>query len=107
MSFVFSECFSLTCSRHSLGTEIDIQGTYLAYEPIQSYGPCLQICTEDAEELHAITDGFSVSALKVIYCLLCKVKGFKLTLCFYAAAASTMQWHIAIDLCVCVCLYIL
>ncbi|XP_045164506.2 vezatin-like isoform X2 [Mercenaria mercenaria] len=53
-----------------LRKELDIQGSYLAYEPIQSYGPCLQTDIEDTDTLHTITDGYSISALKGITHLL-------------------------------------
>jgi hypothetical protein len=57
--------FSLTLASYPLSKELDIQGSYLAYEPIQSYGPCLQTDIEDMDTLQSVTDGFSISALKV------------------------------------------
>ncbi|KAH3782330.1 vezatin-like [Dreissena polymorpha] len=51
--------------RYPLDKELDVHGTFLAFEPLQSYGPCLQ--TVEDEDLFNLTDGFSVSALKGIY----------------------------------------
>ena len=39
--------------------------SYLAFQSLQSYGPCLQESADKEDELFDLTDGFSVAALKV------------------------------------------
>ena len=39
--------------------------SYLAFQSMQSYGPCLQASADAEDELFDLTDGFSVAALKV------------------------------------------
>ncbi|XP_052778938.1 vezatin-like isoform X2 [Mya arenaria] len=51
---------------YPLGSELDVKGSYLAYEPLKSYGPCLQEDIVD-EELYSLTDGYSVVALKGVF----------------------------------------
>lgn len=55
--------YSFTQHRFPLANELDVRGSYLAYEPLQSYGPCMILGQVD--ELYTVTDGFSIAALKV------------------------------------------
>ncbi|KAL4226026.1 hypothetical protein ACF0H5_014013 [Mactra antiquata] len=69
--FLYREIIKKLLEIHPLCSELDVHGNYLAFEPLQSYGPCLQINDNDHEQLFALTDGFSVAALKGINHLFC------------------------------------
>ena len=57
--------FALTIISLPLSSELDAAGRYLAFQALESYGPCLQISANEEAELYDLTDGFSVAALKV------------------------------------------
>ena len=58
-------CLLLTAVSFTISPEIDAASSYLAFQSLQSYGPCLQKSASEEKELFDLTDGFSVAALKV------------------------------------------
>ena len=57
--------YSLTTPSLPLSSDLDAAGSYLAFQALESYGPCLQKSANEEAELYDLTDGFSVAALKV------------------------------------------
>lgn len=63
-SYIIYRCSLITVS-HPVSPELDAAGRYLAFQPLESYGPCLQKSASEEKELYDLTDGYSVAALKV------------------------------------------
>ena len=56
---------SLIVFSYPISPELDAERGHLAFQALESYGPCLQISDNEETELYNLTDGFSVAALKV------------------------------------------